>query len=472
MGRLSNHLCCMLRTFEISLRPRFRSWAFLLLITLACLFLAIETLLVGIASSPATLRAPWFLALNSSNPALQFQLGELYKAKNPQRGIEHLRRATELSRYSRFYWSSLARACEAAGDTRCVDQARERLLELCPMVPLYHWYAAQRDLQAQQVDAAVVQIRRLLELDPSYASATWATLRTYQSPDAIFREMFGSHMDPKLALGYIVFLNGQGQNEAAYSMWKQVVAAGGEFSFVSAQRYLERLIDQGRIEEAAGVWQDLGTRRLLGKPGSDETGNLVFNGGFERIPLNKGFDWRWREPLTYLAVDFAAPGAYRGARCLRIDFSVSRNQAYEPVYQIVPVLPTHTYHLEAYVRSEEITSDTGPVLRVRDAQQPGFPDAVSETTVGTTPWHRLALYFTTGPQTRAIQLSVWRPLGRVFPTEISGSFWLDAVSLKCVDCDPVGVRQRLVVRTLILGSGRPTDSSDQSAQISSAQTQK
>ncbi len=471
MGRLSNHLCCMLRTFEISLRPRFRSWAFLLLITLACLFLAIETLLVGIASSPATLRTSWFLALNANNPALQFQLGELYRAQNPVLGIEHLRKATELSPYNRFYLSSLARACEAAGDAACMDEARQRLVELCPMVPLYHWYAAQRDLQAQRIDEAVAQYRRLLELDPSYASATWASLHAYQPPETIFREMFAAQVDPKLAMSYVDFLSEQGQNEAAYSSWKQVVAAGGDFSLAAAQPYLERLIERGRFEEASGVWHELEARKLIAAPGG-EADNLVFNGGFERTPLNKGFDWRWRDPLTYLAVDFTAPAAYRGDHSLRIDFAVSRNQEYEPVYQIVPVLPNHTYRLEAYVRSEDITSDSGPLLRVRDIQQGGFPDAVSETTVGTTPWHKIGLYFTAGPETRAVQLSVWRPRGRVFPTEISGSFWLDAVSLKCVDCDPVGRRQQLVVRTLILGSGRPTGSSDQSAQISSAQTQK
>src|SRR5438045_6953182 len=53
--------------------------------------------------------------------------------------------------------------------------------------------------------------------------------------------------------------------------------------------------------------------------------------------FRSGFDWRWSGQLTFLAVDFAAPDPYRGAHCLRIDFTVTRNQEYEPVYQIVPV---------------------------------------------------------------------------------------------------------------------------------------
>ena len=37
--------------------------------------------------------------------------------------------------------------------------------------------------------------------------------------------------------------------------------------------------------------------------------------------------------------------------------------------------------------------------------------------------------FTTGPQTRRLKLSVWRPHSRTFPTEITGHFWLDAICL-------------------------------------------
>jgi hypothetical protein len=236
-----------------------------------------------------------------------------------------------------------------------------------------------------------------------------------------------------LKMSYIDFLSAEGEDEDAYRIWQRLAANPGFFPFSSAQPYLERLIARGRMEEAAGVWQDLVRLTIIKKTEADESGNRVFNGDFEQFPLNAGFDWRWSDQLAYLALDFSAPGAYRGAHCLRIDFTVSRNEEYEPVYQIVPVLPNHSYRLEAYVRSEDITSDTGPSLRVSDTQQPSFRDAVSETTVGTTPWHPVQAYFSTGPATHAVRLSVWRPRGRVFPTEISGSFWLDAVSLECLE---------------------------------------
>jgi len=419
---------------EISLRSRSRALLLLLAVCSASLFLAAETLLVGITSSfdkPPVGR--WLLAFNSDDPELHYWLGRSYEGTKPAEGVQCLRRATELSPYSRHYWSRLAKACESLGDSQCADQAWERLLLICPMVPLYHWHVAQRGLRTKRLDEAMAEFRRLLELDPSYAPSTWASLRAVESPDAIFQKTLADRSDSMLKVGYIEFLSAGDEDAAAYQIWKRVVENPSRFPFSSAQPYLNRLIDRGRIEEAVGVWGDLERLGVVRRPQGDESGNLVFNGDFEQFPLNAGFDWRWSDQLTYLAIDFSAPAAYRGARCLRVDFTVSRNQEYEPVYQIVPVLSNHTYRLEAYVRSEDITSDTGPALRVSDTQQPSFRDVFSDTTVGTTPWHPIRVYFSAGPETHAVRLSVWRPLGRVFPTEITGSFWMDAVSLECLD---------------------------------------
>jgi len=69
-------------------------------------------------------------------------------------------------------------------------------------------------------------------------------------------------------------------------------------------------------------------------------------------------------------------------------------------------------------------------LRVLDPDCPHCLDVTTETTVATTPWHTVSARFATGAETRFLRLSVWRPRSRSFPTEITGQFWLDAVSLK------------------------------------------
>ena len=397
------------------------------------LLLAAEMSVVGIASSfesPSTGRL--ILVLDANDPQLQHRLGQVYQEIDPAESVRYLRRATELSRYSRLYWSDLASACQSIGDTQCADRATEHLLKLCPMVPYYHQLAAESYLGKNRLDESLAQFRRLLELDPIYATDTWATLLTVFEPDVIFQKVATS-MDSMGQVGYVDFLSAQGDNDAAYRIWSFVAANPGPFPLSSVQPYLERLINLGRIVEAAHVWQDLERRGIVKRSDVEAKDNLVFNGGFEQLPLNAGFDWRTGS-TNYLALDFAAPGAYHGEHCLRVDFTVGSNNEYEPVYQIVPVHSNRTYSLEAYVRSQDITSTSGPVLRVSDAQQRGFEDAISETTVGTTEWHPVSLSFSTGPATQSVRLSLWRPRGRNFPMEITGSFWLDAVTLECKDC--------------------------------------
>jgi hypothetical protein len=169
---------------------------------------------------------------------------------------------------------------------------------------------------------------------------------------------------------------------------------------------------------------------------SDEppNGDCMFNGGFEQTPLNAGFDWQYSVSPTVF-IGFSNLTAHSGLRSARIDFTEDRNEEYEPVYQFVPVKPSQSYLLSAFVRTDGITSDTGPRLRVLDPSCPACLGATTEWAIGTTPWHQVHVGFTTSPQTSLVKISVWRPRGRTFPFEITGTFWLDDVSLTTAQPD-------------------------------------
>ena len=415
---------------EISVHGGARSLLLLLAAGGASLFLAAEILLAGaVFSFHTSSQGRRIAAIDRDDPRLEYRLGEMYGDIDPAVSVAHLHRAVELSPHSRRYWSHLASACVSRGDTQCARQAWEFLATLCPMVPIYRLHAAESYVLTNQADQSVVQFHRLLHMDPTYGPIIWFDLSQILKPDDLFQKMLAGETDDDIKLSYVYFLSTHEEKEAAYRIWKLIVASPRPFKFESAKPYLERLIDLDRIEEAESVWQDLQQLGIVREPEPSEIGALVFNGDFEHAPLDAGFDWRLADRLTYLALDFAAPGAFRGSRCLRLDFTVERNDEYEPVYELVPVLPNHTYQLQAEVRSEDITSTSGPRLRVVDPQPASLEDVQTEPTVGTTPWHPLHASFSTGPHTHVVRLSLWRPRGRAFPTEISGSFWLDAVSL-------------------------------------------
>jgi len=133
--------------------------------------------------------------------------------------------------------------------------------------------------------------------------------------------------------------------------------------------------------------------------------------------------------VPYMFIDFSDKAAHQGTQSLRIDFTVPRNDDFVATFELIPVTPATRYTLEAYARSQGISSDSGPRLRVMDPTCPSCVNELTESTVGSTQWHKLALGFTTGPETQLVQLALVRPRSRTYPMEITGSFWLDDVSL-------------------------------------------
>ena len=428
--------------FECSLGSRARAAVFLLIVVVPGLIFVLTAIRIAAASflegrgGLSELRKA--VALDPADPEVHRRLGilECYLLDPPNYsdGLKQFRRATDLAPLSSLYWSNFGSACESSGDRACADAAFERLLGLNPMTPRSYWVVANHYLRTDRPQEALAEFRRLLELGPDsgYAERTFQLcLQAVNDPDAVFRQVLAGRKDPKLGLDYVDYLSRNGQPDAAYRVWALTVANAPPFPLALAKPYLERLLDLHQYPEALTVWEDLERLGVVKRPAKEDPGNLVFNGGFEQDPLNAGFDWHSGE-ASFLSFDFADPGAHQGNRCLRLNFTVKRNETYQPVYQLVPVVPGQAYQLAAYVRSEDITSDSGPRLHVFDPMHSESLDVSTETTVRTTPWHPVNLSFQTGPDARFVVVSVWRPRSRTFPPEISGSFWLDEVSLKPV----------------------------------------
>jgi tetratricopeptide (TPR) repeat protein len=428
------------RTWEVALHGWWRKCVFFLSVACGAAFLCgkvariVLVSVLGESVDEGILRRA--VALDPANPELHHRLGmilcdSLTPASRTE-GLEQLRRSTELNPYTARFWSDLAWACELAGDTACTTRGEEQAVRLSPMAPHGHWVAANTFLRLGRRDAAIAEFRRLLELDPSYGPATFhVCLGTLGDPQLIRDRVLPFGKDPRVKLAYVNFLSANDLADIAHQVWVQTVVAGAPFPLDLATPYIERLIALGRVAEAQGAWRDLEKLGVVSTPLPEESDNLLFNGDFEKTPLNAGFDWRYRSG-PYIALDFSDEAAHTGKHCLRIDFTVSRNDDSLPVYQLVPVASNEAYFLSAFVRSRDITSDSGPRLQVLDQIDPDGLKVVSESTVGTTPWHSILLRFCTGQDTRLVQLSVIRARARNFPTEIAGSFWLDTVSLKAI----------------------------------------
>jgi hypothetical protein len=429
------------RYIHMPLRTRCRKMAVILVVGIPALALAILSTRIALAArfgshfnAPDLRRA---IALDPGNAAYDYELGlvcaySLGQA-NLAGAVHFLRKATELNPRKALYWSDLAEVCDTLNHTACSEQAVEKALALSPTTPRFEWKAANHYLQTGQTEEALKHFRRLLRLDGTYAQPVFQVcLRVLGNPQSVSQKVLPPGNQPQLKLAYLDFVSAQGDIDFANRIWSQISSEGLSYKFSDVKPYLEHLLAGYKIQQATKVWQELEQAGVIPETAVGRSKNLVYNAEFGHKPLNAGFDWRI--PITpYIETDFQDPSAYRGSHCLRVDYAAGRNLESEPVYQLVPVVPGHAYELRAHVRSDDITSDSGPRLRVLDPACPACLNVSTRTTVGTMPWHLLTLNFTAGADTRVVRLSIWRSRSWTFPMEISGSFWLDDVSITALN---------------------------------------
>ena len=405
-----------------------------LLVTFAIMIAGSETLGASM-TLPSIAKA---IALWPSNPESHYRLGILrFNSVGDQDHVAAIKQAREATRLGPLwvrYWGQLAWACESAGDRACADNAMERVRQLAPMDPQAVALVANYYLLSDRRDLALEQFRHLVQISPTHDLDVFRICESAGYPTAVISRL-ALEAGPQVSLNYISYLSRRGDSESSRALWKSLVqtATAGGFSFpvAWAELYVDHLLDLGLGQEARGVWADLEKLRAVNPDPGDEE-NILINGGFEQMPSDSGLDWH-QPDTAYAVVSLADTNAYRGRHCMRVDFTVSRNDPYVLGYQRVPLDPNSHYRLTAYVRSDGITSDSGPRLHIYDPACRACLDVRTESTTGTTPWHQVQLDFSTGPSTQVARLDVVREPGRNYPMDITGVFWLDDVSLKLQD---------------------------------------
>ncbi len=165
-------------------------------------------------------------------------------------------------------------------------------------------------------------------------------------------------------------------------------------------------------------------------------GNIIGNGSFESPPLvNKEGNWTfWNKRGAMQFADDQV--AYHGRKSLRLEFFGGLDIHMYSKNQVVPVKPDTDYVLSWYVRSDAITSGSGPRMMVYDADRGWeYFRASGDQVLGTTPWQRKELEFHTPRETVKLQVELrrygsddWKAVPRA-NTLISGTAWFDLIQL-------------------------------------------
>ncbi len=371
--------------------------------------------------------------LDPKNADYRRGLGRLYQYSlddiDPQRAMPLLSQATQLNPYDPQAWLDLGLALELQGKIDQAEACLRRTDFLAPNLPAFQWAIANFFLLHGNVDEAFRHFKVVLGSTPQYRRTIFNTAWKASGDakhilDTLIPDDVSSEFD------YLYYLLGRQQWADAQTVWERISTGPQKFAAEEARPYLDHLIyTMRRPDEAYQVWSELLKKGLI-RPTEDEASpNLVFNGHFEEEPLNSGFDWR------IMGVEGIFAGldetTYRSAgHSLLIQFSGKDNVDYRNVFQFVKVLPGHSYRLAWFIKTEAITTDSGPRMEVRDAYDPRALDKFSESVIGTSEtWSAFNMDFKTGPKTELIVVAVARLPSAKLDNQIAGKVWVDDVSL-------------------------------------------
>jgi hypothetical protein len=381
------------------------------------------------------------IRLEPNNPGYWRQLG-LYEQwdfehGNIQRAIQDFQRTTEIDPRNDLYWMDLASAYETNGENEPARQAYQKALAAHPASAAVAWRYGSFLLRRGEEAEAARQIRRALTDEPKLAaSAVSQFWRAGVGVKRILAEVLPASVGDYLAaIDYFVSLQ---EEDAALASWEKLAGLGRPFPLEKSFALIDSLNAHNRIGDAERVWrQALVAAGRGGEAGSG--GSLVFNGGFEQEPVDGGFGWRRRlAPGSglYLVTDVV----HSGSRSARVTFDGSVNVDFSHLQENVAVTPGRTYRFSAYMRTDNISTDSGPQFQITDMTPPFAILAETPAMTGTHPWTEVNVTFTAGPQTHGVTLTLRRVASRMFDNKIRGTVWVDDVRLSEVAGNGVGGR--------------------------------
>ncbi|MBZ5565368.1 MAG: tetratricopeptide repeat protein [Acidobacteriia bacterium] len=370
--------------------------------------------------------------LDPGNSEFHWQLGRLYQYNptdvQPEEAIAEFRRAIQLSPYDPRPWMDLGAALEFQGKLTEAGQCLQRADALVPNLPSYQWPIANFYLLQGDVDEAFRHFKKVLAGTPNYDQIVFSTAwKASGDAHQILEDLIPHNVTTEFS--YLSFLLTQKRFTEAEGVWDRLMNGSEKFTAQQSAGYLDALLAARRPADAYRVWMDLAKKGLVNSSASGQDQNLLNNGDFEDELLNLGFGWRIiATPDVYAGVD---QGTFRSPNhSLLVQFGGNQNLYYRQAFQYVKVTPDQSYHLEGFVKTDSITTDSGPRLEVYDPYDPAALDKFSEDLTGSTPtWTPLTIVFKTGPRTELIVVALARVPTRKLDNQFTGKVWLDDVRL-------------------------------------------
>ncbi len=370
------------------------------------------------------------IQVEPANPDHWYLLGRYwhynFDEQDLPRAISYYQRALALDPHPASVWLDLAGAYEQENRLDDAGRAYAEGRKAYPISPEVSWRYGNFLLRQGDTARAFEEIRSAVGVDPKLASAAVSRCwRSSHDVEAILDQALPPGRDAYLEV--LRFFVSERESEAALATWRRLADAAPGLPLKESFPLLDLLMGAGRTADARAVWEQ--ALLLAGWPKPPVApASLVWDGGFETDFAQGGLGWRSAD-TPGVRVDFDRESKHSGARALRIRFDGSANFDFRGVYQYVVVEPATTYRLSGWLRSEDVSTDSGVRLFAFDPRDPATTGRPTADVIGTEPWRKLELTLTTGPQTRVLVIGPRRIPSIKLDNKLRGTAWLDDVAL-------------------------------------------
>lgn len=328
---------------------------------------------------------------------------------------------------SAHFQMDLASAYEAEGDEAHARAAWVRAREVYPASAEVEWNYGNFLLRQQDYSNGYALIHRAVQADPSLlplaVSRTW---RSSQDIDALLDQALPA--TPEAFLQALTFFSTIHKADDALEVWRRIVEMKRPIPIAKTFPFFQDLIDQDRSVEARRAWPEaVAAAGLRAEARSDHS--LMWNGDFFLDPQNGGLGWRWSNPMG-AAMEFDLAPAGHPGRAFRIEFEGGTNMDLSEPLQYVPVDPSKSYRLLAWIRTQDITTESGMRFYLSDPNHYGVLNVMTGNMTGSNPWTKAQADFTTGPTTHFVLLCLRRTPSRLFDNRLGGIVWIADFSLE------------------------------------------
>ena len=340
--------------------------------------------------------------------------------------ISYYRRAVQLNPHSPYYKLDLAGTLEMAGNNIEADSYFRAAQAAYPISAEVSWKYGNFLLRQNRLPGAYAEIHRAIMVDPKLIPL--AVSRVWHSDPNI--QLLLDQVSPDTAEAYsqvLAFLIDSQDPAAALEVWHRLITKDPHTDRKWAFMLTDMLVAQERFEDAGAVWRQAIAINPSSAPAY--TGNsLVYDGGFENDITGGAFGWQLGD-VAGAGFDFDTNEKHSGSRSARLIFDGTQNLSYGGLYQYVLVSPGTSYHFQVFLRTDQISSESGIRFEIVDPKDQQHLDVLTQNETGTLPWTLEQIDFTTGPHTHLILIRLARRPSERLDNKLRGTVWIDDVSL-------------------------------------------